>query len=329
MTILFRPIPMPSGSKPNSGRLSRYRAGKIKSDSLIFQDGDATLLTNLADYRYLTTEMLTTLTGRSVKALQRRLRKLFDGGYLGRIPFKSGKVGYPSTVIHVLKPKGALKASEISGRKVIATPLKNENREYQLAHHLLVSHFHVILEVACKAHPTVSLLGWKEGREIYRTVTNQEDGVEVRYPVAPDGFFGLQDSSRPEGQQRSYFFFEADRSTMSHATFQKKLKGYLALWKSKKQESLYKIKGFRVLTITEEPLDWQAKRGLDRQSGLLQDVREVDTKGSNRALFYFTTKAQLAFSDPAAILTKVWQMAEPGGGIGVKSIITSQAVGSP
>ena len=235
---------------------------------------------------------------------------LFDAGFIGRIPFKSGKGGWPTTVIHVLTPKGALRAGELTTKKVISTPLKNKNREYQLAHHLLVSHFHVVVEAACRNHPTIELLGWKEGKAIYRSVVDSKGKAGTRYPVAPDGFFGLRDKSRPEGLQKLFFFFEADRATMSHATFQKKLTGYMKLWKLEQSEKLYGIKGFRVLTITEKAVDWQVQRGQDRLSGLLQDVKALDPNGTYRRLFLYATRDQLAFANANAIFEDVWQIAE-------------------
>jgi len=308
-------------SNGEKGKISRYKPQKSKASSFVFQDGDAEILVHLSRYRYLTTEMLSVLTERSQRTLWRRLRMLFDAGFIGRIPFKSGKGGWPTTVIHVLTPKGAGRAGELTAKKVISTPLKNENREYQLAHHLLVSHFHVVLEAACRNHPDIELLGWKEGATIHKSVVDNKNKESSRYPVAPDGFFGIRDKSRPEGQQRLYFFFEADRSTMSHATFQRKLTGYVKLWKLEQSEKLYGMKTFRVLTITEKAVDWQAKRGQDRLGGLLQVVKALDPSGTYRRLFLYATRDQLPLANPTTIFENIWQAAEEPSGDGHRSII--------
>ena len=304
-----------------SQRTSRYQPRTGDVPAFEFNAGDAEILTHLWTHRYLTTKMLAVLTGRSLRTLWRRLRKLFDAGYLGRLPFRKGGSGRPSTVVHVLSGKGAAKVGEFVGERVTYTPLKSKNREYQLAHHLMVSHFRVALEAACRRSSDIELLGWREGAKIRRAVTIREGGRgEVRYPIAPDGFFGLRDKRRPEGRQRLYFFFEADRSTMSHATFQKKLKGYMHLWLQEKQSELYKIKAFRVLTVVEKTLSWQQEKGLDRLSGLIRDARSIDPKGRLGELFYFTTQKQIDLTRPEALLEPIWRTLSQGKGEQLRSI---------
>lgn len=311
-----------SVSEIKTSRVSRFRSKGKDSPTFSFFDSDTEILIQVWKYRYLTTEMLSVLTERSQKTLWRRLRKLFDAGYLGRIPFQKGSAGRPSTVVHVLLGKGASKVSKLTGQKISYTPLKNKNRDYQMAHHLMVSHFRVALETACKHNPDIELLGWKERVGIRRSVTvTERDKEQCRYPIAPDGFFGIRDLRRPEGKNRFYFFFEADRSTMSHATFQKKLKGYKYLWLQKKSRELYGIRTFRVLTLVEKKIDWQYEKGLDRLSGLTRDACAIDSKHELSELFYFSSLSNIQFEGAEFIFQRIWHVADKSETFEFRSLI--------
>jgi hypothetical protein len=63
-------------------------------------------------------------------------------------------------------------------------------------------------------------------------------------------FFGIEDSRRPEGANRTHFALEADRSTTSHARFEDKLRAYWNYIEQGLHEKKFGVRGFRVLTVT-------------------------------------------------------------------------------
>ena len=62
---------------------------------------------------------------------------------------------------------------------------------------------------------------------LFDKVVVPDGGLRVQVPGRPDAWFMLQDTSRPEGKNKLHFFLEADRSTMSHARMEAKVKGYV------------------------------------------------------------------------------------------------------
>ena len=68
--------------------------------------------------------------------------------------------------------------------------------------------------------------------------------------MRPDAFFGLEDSRRPEGANRTHFALEADRSTTSHRQFKDKLRAYWNYIDQGLHAKKFGVRGFRILTVT-------------------------------------------------------------------------------
>jgi hypothetical protein len=192
---------------------------------------------------------LVALTGRSEKALARRLLKLETLRYLSCITrrpqkhlYTLGTAGVPELV------EAGFASPEIVDRR----PRQHELKELWLRHFLLVVDVHTQLILATRSG-TIRLAQWNEGPALWDQVRFSEEGRDVTIPVRPDAFFALEDTARPEGKKKLYFFLEADRSTMSHARLEGKIKGYLNYFRHGLHAKKYHIKTFGVLTVTETP----------------------------------------------------------------------------
>lgn len=143
-------------------------------------------------------------------------------------------------------------------------------------------------------NPNVDFLFWREGREIYDTIEVALPTKYARLPVAPDGFFATRDA-----QGRTHYFVEADRGTMTLKRFTQKLLAYAAYGKAKKHTEKFKIKHFRVLTVTSSALRCQ---NLARAAAAEADVRD------RARLFLFTSEEKLALARPETVFEKIWTL---------------------
>lgn len=116
----------------------------------------------------------------------------------------------------------------------------------------------------------------------------------ARLPVAPDSFFATRDA-----QGRTHYFVEADRGTMTLKRFTQKLVAYAAYWKARKHTEKFKIKHFRVLTVTSSALRCE---NLTRAAAAAPDVRD------RARMFLFTSEDKLALAHPESVFEKIWTM---------------------
>jgi len=170
----------------------------------------------------------------------------------------------------------------------------------------MVARFRVALEVALREHPDLELSYFSRDNQDVRT--NWTDKKGNRFYINPDAFFVLR-SKAPEQEQMG-FFVEADRSTMTLERLVNKYGMYTAMFENRIHHEAYKVKFFRVLTVT---------KSAERASNALQyAVREPNKTRkktdpfiipeNRRGLFYFTT--DLAYSDhPSNVLASICRKA--------------------
>jgi hypothetical protein len=107
----------------------------------------------------------------------------------------------------------------------------------------------------------------------------------------------LQDNRRPEGQNRAHFFLEADRSTTSHARFQKKIRAYWHYGQQGLHSRKFGIKKFRVVVVT---LTWERARNL------CEAAAKVLPQGPARQAYLFTAIKNVSMEEPTGILEDVF-----------------------
>lgn len=299
--------------------------------SLALTPRDLSILQEVESFRLLTSEHIQALTPGSNQAILRRLHKLFHAGYLDRLAPRFVQNGGSAKMIYAITNKGAATLQKEGLLKEVSTTDRNAaNRnlhDFSVHHRLLISHIRAMFVLACQGNAfrqntfhvstsnatisqhcqltpspgprgsanNIQLLFWREGREIQDTIEVALPDKYAQFPVAPDAFFSLQDAQG----RHAHFFSEADRGTMTVKRFTRKLVAYAAYWKAKRHTEKFKIKHFRVLTVTSSALRC---KNLTRAAAAAPHVRE------RARLFLFTSEDKLTLQDPASVFDKIWTM---------------------
>ena len=217
-----------------------------------FIEGDSNILQYVYELRLAHIDHLTALTGRSHKAIARRLLKLQERRYLACIKRRPQKHLYAlgSEGASVLIEEGHAPA-ELARKRL----RHRELSEISIKHTLFTVDIHTKILILTRNSP-IRLLNWEEGPRLWDQVTTRDaDGREATIPVRPDAWFTLQHTERPEGKNRLHFFLEADRASMAHSRMESKIRGYLAYYQQGRHTQKYAgMKFFRVATIAETHL---------------------------------------------------------------------------
>jgi len=287
-----------------SPRLKKYAREKSKAPAMVLQKRDLKILELVYEYRFLKSNQIAALVqkdGFQLKTNQvilRRLQKMYHNGLLAR---PRDQVRYDlmgsEKMIYALANGGADVLSETIGidrGKINWTKKNREVKRYYLQHALMVSEFRAALTLAILDRRDVEILFWRQGDEIRdKVVVEDDEGKKIRYPIWPDGFFGLQ---TPKG--KLYFFLEADRSTMTNKRILRKMRGYWTYWKEKRHTKKYDIRKFRVLTIT---------RSEARKENLRKVGKEADGRKRGSTMFMFACEKGYDLEEPQDILKAIWQ----------------------
>jgi hypothetical protein len=171
--------------------------------------------------------------------------------------------------------------------------------EWFLEHHLMVSHFRCVLELALRETPDTELVTWSQGKDIwFRVMIPGERKRIVR--VAADSYFVLR-----QGGQLRHFFLEADRSTEEHRRLIDKFVGY---WQYLQDAPFGDPSRGRarvnVLFVTT---------GEERLTNLVDSLRGLEKPNRSvhggKGAFWFTSSARFGIEDPASILRAIWTRA--------------------
>ena len=220
---------------------SRYVRDTASPSEIALKERDHTIIQLVYNHRFLTLELLWHLLqpnyrnqsvrysvgpdgkkrpksyGFGQQALSKRLRQLFQAGYLERHyptdrPMGRGH-GAPRAIYGVGLKSAAVLEERVSVPAYEIRRIVERNRVTSpfLRHAIEVARFRVTLEVACRVSDgSVRLLFWEQGEALrdYVEFTDRWD-QKRKMPVYPDAFFGLQ---LPSGE-RKHYFLEIDRGT--------------------------------------------------------------------------------------------------------------------
>lgn len=212
-----------------------------------FNERDLEIVHYVHQLRVATIDLLSALTNRSHKPLERRLPKLRDGRYLRRLkpqPHKGLYVLGPQAVPALIQAGYA--PAEFSEKRL----RENEWKDLTIPHALLVAGVHAKLMIQSRSGP-IHLNEWHpDNPQLWDSVQTPTEG---RLPVRPDARFVLERDGRKEENNKLHFFLEADVGTMSHARIALKIKAYAAYHEQRRHTAKYGINSFQVAIITEAP----------------------------------------------------------------------------
>lgn len=255
------------------------------------QSRDIEIMQEIAIHRFLDTKQIMTLFPGAKTNLLRRLQYLFHHGFLDR-PIQQQAVYFKprNHIIYALGNKGAeyifAENPDLRGRVNWQTR-NRDAKSLHLMHGLMISDFYTALQGVLSGIDA-KLLSWLQQETIkdYAKV----DGKSVA--VNPDAFFIInKEKSNP-------FFLEADRSTMTDERFLKKMSAYWQWWRASGHERKFRIKNFRVLTITKSEA---------RKENLRRITKQADPVGRGSEMFLFACANNYNLDEPDSILAPIWQ----------------------
>ena len=209
----------------NKKRQSRYKPDYGKFPRVNIQDRDLEIIKEVVKDSFLTTRQIQSLFFSSYSAVQRRLQKLWDKGYLKReyapVQFGSSEALYCPTKkgIDLLIQRSVIGPDEIKWKSKY-NRVKPEKKQHEID----VNEFKTALTTVVRRNNNANLLFCEKGSSYWDYVKDPEpDSKDKReyIPIRPDRFIGLKINGLS-----NYFFLEVDRGTMRLKEFARKLRGY-------------------------------------------------------------------------------------------------------
>jgi hypothetical protein len=203
-------------------------------------------------YRFIATSTLTRVACGNEDVTYRHLQQLYHQGLISR--FTLPRHGNKGEFIYFLENATALReiAPRFGAGAVDWKQIQSNREKYAgigeirngdgygsllfIRHELMISDFHAALEISCRASGgRVELAQWMQGASLWSQVRTPS---KETLPHRPDAFFTLLFQNAPAGQQRSNFFYEADRGTTNLTRFRSKLLAHLEYIKQGHQAAL-------------------------------------------------------------------------------------------
>lgn len=235
--------------------------------------------------------------------VRKRLKLLFQHGYLERIPMSVGVGTWAWQPVYRLARKGAdLIAVE---RGVTLNELvywgKSDDKDQRtsqvsplfLQHTVQVNDVRIAVTLAAQWHG-YAIEKWIDdtqlkSQEMKEYVAVTERGGLRRIAVIPDAYFSLS-----LGNRRAPFFLELDRATMSTVRWNTRVKAYMTYLRTGKYTERYQSKSLRILTVTTTPLR-------------MWNLMKATVKAGGKGLFWFTTFDQVNAN--SVFFSPIWLLA--------------------
>lgn len=302
---------MPNGPVLQAIRRPRFRRASEPPAFRLTED-DVAIVRLLARHRFLRSNHISALAGRSLDRTNYRLNRLFHAGYIDRP--RAQLDYYPTAgsppIAYALADRGARLLIQRDGFDFANVEWSRKNREAGrpfIEHQLEIMDFLVALQTASRTRRDITFIHPKDIVAEFPASTRaarnplllraklSHQGTVREVGIVPDLAFGLR---YPDGSRRC-FMAEIDRGTMpvvrsdpEQTSFERKMRVYLAAHAAKQHERQFGWKNFRVLTVTTDRY----------RLGSMQDaLRAIHNRGGpGPSLFCFATRELLHMSDPLA-----------------------------
>ena len=245
---------------------------------------DFKILEKTALRRSLLTRHYVDLLGESPEKISKRLRRLFDHGYLER------RMMHLETV-HLLGKRGAKYLCEHDAIPYSRLDwLQRHEGNESLEHATGIAEFMIQAETSAKKHRDIDFIDslplkietFGKPKSFVWNVRLHYEGKSMRVTIIPDEAFALVNRSNTSHQKQT-FFFEFDRGTVpitsrnfARSSNFKKLIAYQETWR---QKTLSKyVDNFRIIFLTTNAT----------RVGNLIDASQVVNAGRGSGLFLFT-----------------------------------------
>jgi hypothetical protein len=311
---------------------------------------DLQIVAHLAFYRLLPTSLLVRLVGGDPRTTCEHLQKLYHQRILDRFTIPQPVGRNPGEFIYVIQNVVALdwlvehgwaETEQLDYSEVrynrerpysnLSDPYKAEEaqgRLLYLKHELMISRFHAILELACKASEgAVELADWQQGAALFQSVAVPkmtfdkgrdlwgEQAAQEQLPHRPDAFFSLRFPKREPGAAEAHFFYEADRkTTTNHKNITRKLRAHFHyVVKQNLHVTHYGVSRIRAVLIETTTPQWAASLRELAKHPLVSGLKPSP-------LFWFTPstlftegpkaanngQAPYFFDNPQIIFARIW-----------------------
>ena len=271
------------------------RFNRVETRPVIFNNRDLEILGHVHRFRLLQTPHIVALSGRGKKAIQRRLRLLFQYRYLDRIAPNS----FNDSIIHALGNRGADEISKHYGIRPKRVDWHAKNRSLQrgyIEHTLMIGEIMSWITEQCRLHSSLRVLTQME------TGNNSDTSVMATTPfhgswynlrIVPDWIFSLSGEDSIERPDK-FYYLECDRSTMpvsattlKRSSIEKKMSVYLASIRNGYHKDAFGQQNARVFWLVDSRYS-----GLKRLESLLEMNRQL-TGGRGSRAFLFALRAPL------------------------------------
>ena len=328
----MQPTLAPTTQKAQQQRLRRFKREPERLQNRELTDKGLEAMAVIERYRFIPTSLLIRLMPGDGKNNHRHLQTLYHRGLVNRfaLPKYGGPGefiyyldGKPS--LDTLISQGLIQPTEGEYKRKLDQIRLNRETNYSslrrdpdtqgrvlyIQHELMVTRFHALLELASKkTNGKLILEQWKQGPELWNKVEvpkmrprgkddttglpRWEELDQLHWlPHRPDAFFTLYFPTKPEGQQRSHFMYEADRGTENTTRFKLKLRAHYhyIVNQHRQKNAPYNVHALRAVLIESTGMQWA--------QNLREAARENVVSPNPSNLFWFTTSE--VFTQPQTV----------------------------
>ncbi len=295
-------------------RLPKFRRAPESLNAKRITDRSIAIIETVGRYRFISTTDILRLVGGNEDVTHRHLQQLYHRDLISRFMLPVRKSG--GEFIYFLDNAAALRQLAASSKIDPATlnweQIRQDRGKYSASknghsvgqflfveHELMISTFRTNLELACRLHGRVQIERWLQGAKTWNKVPNSSGPT---LPHRPDSFFTLYFPNAVEGQQRSNFFYEADRNTSSLTKIRQKLEAHLRFLLTGKYVESYQARRIRAVLVETTTAD-----RADQMKHIASELAAKEPLAN--MLFWFTDLEKRESEKPHSTFAPIWQCA--------------------